>query len=129
MPTIVKLLNVYQKKQSLLETRQLVFIHKEIFAISDVPISFRSQIIHFGNSYWEYPDFTQGWLSSFEELLAQLIWLSATVSIETEFNGSYNFEWYLDEAYLAESYLAEPAKPTIHWIRSGGLVFEKNEDE
>lgn len=123
-----KVLECLPTKAELLEKRQPIYIHKEIFAISDVPIAFRSQIIHYGNSYKEHPDFTQGWLSCFEKLLTQLIWLSATVSIETELTGSYSFEWYFDEAY-AESYLAEPAKPTVHWIRSGGLVDDNYETE
>ena len=79
--------NLFSKAE-MLEKRQFGYIYRDIFHCVQPPTGFRSQVIHFGNSYKEstvdFPKFIDDWLNDFEKVLNSLIAFYAVAHLDTE---------------------------------------------
>lgn len=58
-----------------------------------------TDVMHFGISYKSVEYEWQSWLEKFEEVLKQMYWVSATVHLETEFNGTHTFTWDAEDCF------------------------------
>ena len=63
-----------------------------------------TDVIHFGSSYKSVEYEWQTWLEQFESMLKQMYWASATVHLETEFNGTHTFSWEAEDSFHEPSH-------------------------
>lgn len=73
------------------------FLSQEMFAIprmeSVAEHSYQTEVMHFGASYRGVEYEWEQWLKTFESLLSNMYWVSATVHLETELSGVHTFTW------------------------------------
>ena len=77
-------------------------LSREMFAMPVQVMSLdesHTDVIHFGSSYKGVEYEWQSWLSAFEDMLKRMYWVSATVHLETEFNGTHTFSWEAEEDF------------------------------
>ena len=58
-----------------------------------------TDVMHFGSSYKSVEYEWQHWIDQFEALLKDMYWVSATVHLETEFNGRHTFNWEAEDSF------------------------------
>ncbi len=58
----------------------------------------QTDVLHFGSSYKAVEYEWEQWIARFEEMLKAMYWVSATVHLETEFNGRHTFTWEADDS-------------------------------
>lgn len=78
-------------------------LSREMFAlpvqINQLDNECHTDVIHFGSSYKSVEYEWQTWLQQFESMLKQMYWVSATVHLETEFNGTHTFSWEAENSF------------------------------
>lgn len=87
---------------SLPSVEEWPLISREMFALPTVFLSLdeaQTDVIHFGSSYKSVEYEWQSWIDMFEDMLKQMYWVSATVHLETEFNGVHTFSWEPEESF------------------------------
>ncbi len=71
-------------------------LSREMFALP-TPVAtldaVHTDVVPFGSSYVGVEYEWEQWIRSFEQLLQKMYWVSATVHLETEFNGVHTFTW------------------------------------
>ncbi|HUH38834.1 MAG TPA: hypothetical protein VL027_12900 [Spongiibacteraceae bacterium] len=80
----------------------------------------RTDVMHFGTSYKGVEYEWEQWLATFEQMLAQMYWVSATVHLETEFNGVHTFTWQA-EGDFHEPGGAEGLAVRCEWSRESSV--------
>ncbi|MGD9368827.1 MAG: hypothetical protein PVH87_24200 [Desulfobacteraceae bacterium] len=112
-------------KKEIWENKKYGYVFRDIFHCVQPPSGFRSQVIHFGNSYKEstveLSGFIDDWLNEFEKVLNKLFAFGAIAHIETELGGSYKYEWVIAEGDNG-LYDSPPTPP--QYVRSGGKIKE-----
>lgn len=76
-------------------SREMFVLPSETLVVDDL----HTDVVPFGNSYKGVEYEWQQWLHRFEDLLQNMYWVSATVHLETEFNGVHTFTWHADQDY------------------------------
>lgn len=74
-------------------------LSREMFAVPPQALvvdDLHTDVVPFGSSYKGVEYEWERWLHHFEEILRQMYWVSATVHLETEFNGTHTFVWHTD---------------------------------
>lgn len=93
-----------QVMQELPSAEDWPLLSREMFAASPDGLdigSVHTDVIHFGSSYKAIEHEWNEWLAQFESLLRNMYWVSATVHLETELNGTHTFIWEPDAAFHA----------------------------
>ncbi len=81
-------------------SREMFAVPSEALVVDDL----HTDVVPFGSSYKGVEYEWEEWLQRFEEVLRQMYWVSATVHLETEFNGTHTFVWQTDdECHLPNS--------------------------
>lgn len=95
-------------------------IPRQMFAIVEPPVSFRSQLIHFARSINYIEDCWHQFLTEFEALIARMCWYGVELHIHfDQHGGEYTYIWSPNEESLA-SLFADPPRPIRSWNFSGG---------
>lgn len=76
-------------------SREMFVMPSETLVVNDV----HTDVVPFGNSYRGVEYEWEQWLARFEGVLRRMYWVSATVHLETEFNGTHTFVWQTDSDY------------------------------
>jgi hypothetical protein len=71
-------------------SREMFVLPSETLIVDDL----HTDVVPFGNSYKGVEYEWEQWLQRFEDLLKNMYWVSATVHLETEFNGVHTFTWH-----------------------------------
>lgn len=77
-------------------------INREMFSMSDQITDLaevRTDVMHFGTSYKGVEYEWQQWITTFESILKNMYWVSATVHLETELNGQHTFTWEAQNSF------------------------------
>ena len=78
-------------------SREMFVPPSEMLVVDDL----HTDVVPFGNSYRGVEYEWEQWLQRFEDLLQNMYWVSATVHLETEFNGIHTFTWHTEGEYHA----------------------------
>lgn len=76
-------------------SREMFVLPSETLIVDDL----HTDVVPFGNSYKGVEYEWEQWLQRFEDLLKNMYWVSATVHLETEFNGIHTFTWHSEHEY------------------------------
>jgi hypothetical protein len=107
---------------SLPENDNFPWVTKNMFHFQDpenIEGTYREQIIAFAASYKEIEYEWEVWLEKFESVLKQLYWISAKIHLETDFRGSYVYEWVFD-INQTDNWTSDNPTPTSIWTFEGG---------
>ena len=88
--------------QSLPAAEEWPLLSRDMFSLPGSTLSLEqstTDVMHFGNAYRAVEYEWEQWLQTFEALLKKMYWVSATVHLETEFNGRHTFSWEPDDGY------------------------------
>lgn len=98
------------------------FLCQEMFAIPHLQLNqgnYQTEVMHFGASYKAVEYEWEQWIASFEALLSQMYWVSATVHLETELSGTHTFTWYSNSDYHIPG--SGDMKVSCEWSHEGGF--------
>ncbi len=93
-------------------------IGREMFVLPSPTLvvdDLHTDVVPFGNSYRGVEYEWQQWLQRFEDLLQNMYWVSATVHLETEFNGTHTFTWHTDSEFHEPN--SGPLTMRCEWTR------------
>lgn len=85
--------------KSLPSIEDFPLLSREMFAQTSGENISSTNIVHFGTSYDGIEYEWETWIKEFESLLNDMYWVSATVHLETEFNGVHTFNWEADNDF------------------------------
>lgn len=91
--------------------REMFVLPSELLVVDDL----HTDVVPFGNSYRGVEYEWEQWLQRFEDLLQNMYWVSATVHLETEFNGIHTFTWHTDKEYHEPN--SGPLSMRCEWLR------------
>ena len=91
--------------------REMFVLPSETLVVDDL----HTDVVPFGNSYRGVEYEWQQWLQRFEDLLQNMYWVSATVHLETELNGTHTFTWHADDEFHTPN--SGPLSMRCEWIR------------
>ena len=74
-----------------------------------------TDVMHFGSAYRAIEYEWEQWLACFEAMLQRMYWVTATVHLETEFNGRHTFNWEAEEGFHEPS--GAPLAMRCEWSR------------
>ena len=86
--------------QSLPSSEDWPLLSREMFALPANAIvvdDLHTDVVPFGSSYKGVEYEWEQWIARFEAILQKMFWVSATVHLETECNGTHTFTWSSDE--------------------------------
>lgn len=101
-----------------------LLLHQEMFAIpslQEVAGQYQTDVMHFGASYRAVEYEWDQWIATFESLLRQMYWVSATVHLETELSGIHTFTW----TSLSDSHVpgVSDVQVQCEWSRESVIAF------
>lgn len=85
--------------KSLPSIEDFPLLSREMFSQTANDKNSSTHIVHFGTSYDGIEYEWETWIKEFETLLNDMYWVSATVHLETEFNGVHTFTWEADNDF------------------------------
>lgn len=91
---------------------------REMFSLPQSAVDFgdcQTDVIHFGASYKGIEHEWKQWLQLFEAMLHDMYWVSATVHLQTSYNGSHTFVWHSEDEFHAPG--QGGAKLRCEWLR------------
>ena len=77
-------------------------LSREMFAPAPAAVDLdevHTDVIHFGSSYKAIEHEWNSWIQQFERILKGMYWVSATVHLETLYNGIHTFVWETDSDF------------------------------
>ena len=77
-------------------------LSREMFAPAPAAVDLdevHTDVIHFGSSYKAIEHEWNTWIMQFERVLRGMYWVSATVHLETLYNGIHTFVWETDSDF------------------------------
>jgi|TARA_R100001132_G_C3247634_1_gene75984 hypothetical protein len=77
-------------------------LSREMFAPAPAAVDLdevHTDVIHFGSSYKAIEHEWNTWIKQFERVLRGMYWVSATVHLETLYNGIHTFVWETDSDF------------------------------
>jgi len=92
-------------------SREMFVLPSETLVVDDL----HTDVVPFGNSYKGVEYEWQQWLQRFEDLLQNMYWVSATVHLETELNGTHTFTWHSDDEFHTPN--SGPLAMRCEWVR------------
>ncbi|HET8711807.1 MAG TPA: hypothetical protein VFM32_10540 [Spongiibacteraceae bacterium] len=98
-------------------------IGREMFVLPSTTLvvdDLHTEVVPFGNSYKGVEYEWEQWLQRFEDLLQNMFWVSATVHLETEFNGTHTFTWHTDKEFHAPN--SGPLSMRCEWTHEAGTL-------
>ncbi|MEE8056864.1 MAG: hypothetical protein V3T17_03365 [Pseudomonadales bacterium] len=76
-------------------SREMFSMPVQVMDVDEV----HADVVHFGTSYKAVEYEWQEWIKKFENMLKNMYWVSATVHLETAFNGHHTFIWQAEESF------------------------------
>lgn len=109
--------------QSLPSAEEWPLLSRDMFSM---PVNYgaydqiTTDVLHFGSAYRAVEYEWERWLKTFEAMLQRMYWVSATVHLDTEFNGVHTFTWEAEEGYHEPG--DRPLALRCEWSRESMLV-------
>ena len=110
--------------QSLPTSDDWQFLAREMFSLPEIkqldegPIN--NEVVHFGASYRGIEYEWQSWIAQFEQLLGKMYWVSATVHLQTAYNGTHTFVWQAEGDYHAPG--DDSGRLRCEWLREDSFA-------
>ena len=85
-----------QVMQQLPSIEDWPLLSREMFSMPELAVDVddtNTNVMHFGTSYKAVEYEWEDWIGKFEAMLKKMYWVSATVHLDTEFNGRHTFIW------------------------------------
>ncbi|MBD2859625.1 hypothetical protein IB286_11465 [Spongiibacter sp. KMU-158] len=95
---------------------------REMFSLPQQAVDFgdcQTDVIHFGASYKGIEHEWTEWLKLFEAMLHDMYWVSATVHLQTAYNGTHTFVWHAEDEFHAPG--QGGGKLRCEWLREDSL--------
>ena len=96
---------------------------REMFSMPRRALEFgdcQTDVIHFGSSYKAIEHEWDQWLRLFERMLTKMYWVSATVHLQTAYNGSHTFVWQSEKDYHTPG--EELGHLRCEWVREDSFA-------
>ena len=91
-----------QVMQELPSIEDWPLLSREMFSMPELAMDLddsNTNVVHFGTSYKAVEYEWEEWIGKFESMLKKMYWVSATVHLDTEFNGRHTFVWEAENEY------------------------------
>ncbi|MFT6552510.1 MAG: hypothetical protein ACJA1I_002565 [Zhongshania marina] len=95
---------------------------REMFSAPRPAIDFgdcQTDVIHFGSSYKAIEHEWDEWIKQFEKMLHKMYWVTATVHLQTAYNGTHTFVWQAEDECHVPGQGA--GRLRCEWVREDAL--------